>query len=161
MLRGRLIVSFVVGGALALTVAPAWAHTAIRAPETRVVDLPATVLHAGAPSAPVLPVALGVLVALAACASRRRVAMALLLLTAAVGVDAAVHSVHHLNDAKAGAGCVLASSSTHAPAAVADASPVPARLEPNGLAGADAAPLRVVLESSRPDRGRAPPSSAA
>ncbi|PYM85583.1 MAG: hypothetical protein DME13_10370 [Candidatus Rokuibacteriota bacterium] len=99
--------------------------------------------------------------AVAACASRRRVAIALVLLTAAVAVDGAVHSVHHLTDASAAAACVLASSSTHAPAVLSDGAAVvvgPARApEPS----ADLAPLRTAVRSPRPDRGRAPPSSAA
>jgi hypothetical protein len=87
--------------------------------------------------------------------------VALLLLTAVVGVDAAVHSVHHLDDAKASARCPLASSTVHAPAAVAESPGAAAGLEPSGPTAGDSIFVRIALAPSRPDRGRAPPSFVA
>ena len=83
------------------------------------------------------------------------------LLSAVVGVDAAVHSVHHLNDPGAAATCVLASGTTHAPAVLSDG--VIVAVAPTLVRDAypDVAPIRADVRSSRPDRGRAPPSSAA
>src|SRR5436190_584406 len=100
-------------------------------------------------------------VALAVCGSRRRLALALALLSAVVGVDAAVHSVHHLNDPGAAATCVLASGTTHAPAVLSDGVIVAVAPTLVRDAYADVAALRADVRSSRPDRGRAPPSSAA
>jgi len=100
-------------------------------------------------------------VALAVCGSRRRLALALALLSAVVGVDAAVHSVHHLNDPGAAATCVLASGSTHAPAVLTDGVIVAVAPTLARDAYPDVAPIRADVRSSRPDRGRAPPSSAA
>ena len=157
----RLILSLVLLGALTLTAAPAWAHTAAAVAEPLVVETLTVELRAADPSIPVLPVALAMLVVLAACASRRRIAVALLLLTAVIGFNAALHSVHHLDDTKAGATCVLASSTVHAPAVLSDAPLVAAGLESTGAAAIDATSVRLALAPSRPDRGRAPPSSAA
>ena len=163
-----LVASLIAAAALLASAGAAGAHTGapvaeISAPSTA--PSPAIFhiaeLRAVAPVAATLPALLAAAVAVAACASRRRVAIALVLLTAVVAVDGAVHSVHHLTDASAAAACVLASSSTHAPAVLSDGAAVvvgPARApEPS----ADLAPLRTAVRSPRPDRGRAPPSSAA
>jgi hypothetical protein len=167
MVRPR-VASLIAAAALLASAGAAGAHTGalvaeISAPSTapsRAI-LPVAELRAVAPVAAPLPALLAAAVVVAACASRRRLAITLVLLTAVVAVDGAVHSVHHLTDASAAAACVLASNSTHAPAVLSDGAAVvvgPARApEPS----ADLAPLRTAVRSPRPDRGRAPPSSAA
>ena len=58
------------------------------------------------------------------------------------------------------AACMLASSSTHAPAVLTAGAAVAAALAPLPDAHADVAPVRTAVRFSRPDHGRAPPSSA-
>ena len=108
-----------------------------------------------------MPALVAAVAALTVCGSRRRLALALAVLSAVVGVDAAVHSVHHLNDPGAAATCVLASGSTHAPAVLTDGVIVAVAPTLARDAYPDVAPIRADVRSSRPDRGRAPPSSAA
>lgn len=162
-----LVASLVAAAALLMSAGAAGAHTGAPGaqlsaePLAPLAVLPAVDLRAASPVAAPLPVLLAAAVVVVACASRRRTALALVLLTAVVGVDAAVHSVHHLNDPGAAAACMLASSSTHAPAVLTDGAAVVAAPAPAPDAHADVAPIRAAVRFSRPDRGRAPPSSAA
>src|SRR5262249_61438072 len=100
-------------------------------------------------------------VVVAACASRRRLAVALVLITAVVGVNAAFHSVHHLNDPGAAAACVLASGVSHSPGVLTDGAPVVVTPAAAPERHAATRPTGAAVGVSRPDRGRAPPSSSA
>ena len=121
-----LLASLVAAAALLLSAGAAGAHTGAAgseiatAPVATPIVLPAVDLRAAVPASATVPALVAAVVALAVCGSRRRLALALALLSAVVGVDAAVHSVHHLNDPGAAATCVLASGSTHAPAVLTD-----------------------------------------
>ena len=129
------------------------------APETTA-TVPMTTLRPGAPVPATLPLFVAGVLVVVACASRRRMAVALVLVTAVVGVDAAIHSVHHLNDPNAAAACLLASGTSHAPAILTDGTPavVTPAAAPEGHA--TAGPTGAAVGGSRPDRGRAPPSSS-
>jgi hypothetical protein len=165
----RPLIGSLMAAALLLSAGAAGAHTATPDPQidaapvasvavTTVAARPSVeILSTGAPPVPTLPLVLAAAVAVAGCASRRRLALALALLVAIVGADAAVHSVHHLHDSAAAAACALASGSMHATdGAVACVAPEPAH-----DARADGATPPPEVRPSRPDRGRAPPSSAA
>ena len=93
--------------------------------------------------------------------SRRRVALVLVAVCAVVGVDAAVHSVHHLSDPGGAASCALASGSMHAPAILTAAMVDTIVAAPVGEHHGDAAIPSLDRHAGRPDRGRAPPSSSA
>jgi len=162
-----LLASLVAAAALLLSAGAAGAHTGAAgseiatAPVATPIVLPAVDLRAAVPASATVPALVAAVVALAVCGSRRRLALALALLSAVVGVDAAVHSVHHLNDPGAAATCVLASGTTHAPAVLTDGVIVAVAPTLVRNAYADVAALRAAVRSSRPDRGRAPPSSGA
>jgi hypothetical protein len=161
------LTGLVAAAALLLSVGAAGAHTGTPGlqigppPLATPAVAPAVDLRAAVSSAATWPALVAACVALAVCASRRRLALALILMTAAVGVDVAFHSVHHLHDSAAAAACVLASSLTHAPALLSDGAVVVVAPAPAADAGTDAVPLCFAVRVSRPDRGRAPPSSAA
>ena len=168
-----LLASLIAAAAFFLSAGAAGAHTG--APDARIDAVPASsaavqalakqpeveIRHAGAPPATVLPILVAAAVAIGAGSSRRRLSLALALLSAVVGVDAAVHSVHHLHDPGAAASCALASGSTHAPAVLSAGVAVAVAPEPAPEGRADAATRSLALRASRPDRGRAPPFSAA
>jgi len=158
------VASLVAAAALLLSVVAAGAHTGPQisatppaAPDVR----PAADLRAAAPAAVTWPALVAVAVALVACTSRRRLALTVALLTTVVGVDATIHSVHHLHDSAAADACVLASTSAQAPAVLTDVAIVVVAPAPAADARVDVVPIRLALRASRPDRGRAPPSSAA
>jgi hypothetical protein len=167
-----LIAPVIMAAALLLSAGAAGAHTA--APDSQIDAAPVAsvavttvvawpngeILSAGAPPVPTLPLVLAAAIAVAGCASRRRLALALALLVAIVGVDAAVHSVHHLHDSDAAA-CALASGSMHPAAILSDGAVACVAPEPAHDARADGATPPPEVRPSRPDRGRAPPSSAA
>ncbi|HEX3178945.1 MAG TPA: hypothetical protein VHZ49_19870 [Methylomirabilota bacterium] len=91
----------------------------------------------------------------------RLTALALSIVVVLVSADAAVHSVHHLEQGDSAGQCALAACFTQTaaltPGAVAVASPPAAA--PNPALEATQRPPRV--GASRPDRGRAPPSRPA
>jgi hypothetical protein len=164
-----LAASALATAALLIAVGSAGAHPGQPGPTTSAQPAPPLpepvapigALRAAGPAAAPLPLlVVAAAVGVAACASRRRLAVALVLVTAVVGANAAFHSVHHLNDPDAGATCVLASGVSHSPAVLTDGAPAvvtpaaaPERHAATGPTGAGAA-------VSRPDRGRAPPSSS-
>jgi hypothetical protein len=162
-----LTTSLIVAASLLALVGSAGAHTraaVISAPPppahtTAVVS--AAAVPATAPVAAPLPVVVVAATVVALCTSRRRLALMLMLVTAVIGVDAAIHSVHHLNDSDAAAACVLASSVAHSPAVLADGTALVVMLEPAPEGQPTAGDGGAALEASRPDRGRAPPSSCA
>jgi hypothetical protein len=169
----RPLIGSLMAAALLLSAGAAGAHTATPDPQidaapvasvavTTVAARPSVeILSTGAPPVPTLPLVLAAAVAVAGCASRRRLALALALLVAIVGADAAVHSVHHLHDSAAAAACALASGSMHAAAIMTDGAVACVAPEPAHDARADGATPPPEVRPSRPDRGRAPPSSAA
>ncbi|HEV8585759.1 MAG TPA: hypothetical protein VGT02_12380 [Methylomirabilota bacterium] len=165
-----LTASLVAAGALCLSVGAASAHTDQPVPKIDAVPAASraapgpmiqALRRAGTPPATLLPVVVVAAALIAAGSSRRRFSLALALLSAVIGVDAAVHSVHHLHDPGAAAACALASGSTHAPAVLTTAIVVAVAPEPGHDRRADATTPAPTLRASRPDRGRAPPSSAA
>jgi len=172
-----LAASLLAAAALLIAVGSAGAHTARPGPATSAQPRPATSAQPSAPlpaaipsgetlraAGPVAPLPLVLLmgaVVVAGCASRRRLAVALALITAVVGVNAAFHSVHHLNDPDAAATCVLASGVSHSPAVLTDGAPVVVTPAAAPERHAAAGPTGAVVGVSRPDRGRAPPSSSA
>ncbi len=149
-------------------VGSAGAHTraaVISAPpppaQTTTAVVSAAAVPATAPVAAPLPLVVVAATVVALCTSRRRLALALMLVTAVIGVDAAIHAVHHLNDSDAAAACVLASSVAHLPAVLADGTALVVMLAPAPEGQPTAGDGGAALEASRPDRGRAPPSSSA
>jgi hypothetical protein len=164
-----LAASLVAAAALLIAVGSAGAHTARPAPATTAQpspSLPAPMapvetLRAAGSAAPLPLLVLVGAVVVAGCASRRRLAVALALVTAVVGVNAAFHSVHHLNDPDAAATCVLASGVSHSPAVLTDGAPAVVTPAAAPERHAAAGPTGAAVGVSRPDRGRAPPSSSA
>jgi hypothetical protein len=162
-----LTTSLIATASLLALVGSAGAHTraaVISAPPppahtTAVVS--AAAVPATAPVAAPLPVVVVAATVVALCTSRRRLALMLMLVTAVIGVDAAIHSGPHLHDSDAAAACVLASSVAHSPAVLADGTALVVMLAPAPEGQPTAGDGGAALEASRPDRGRAPPSSSA
>ena len=93
-------------------------------------------------------------------AGRRRnvAALALAALLSVAGVEAAIHSVHHLADPESGQSCRVLSGTQHVTGALAETAALcsPARLVETLTAGS---PLTVLpSRSAGPDAGRAPPA---
>jgi hypothetical protein len=161
-----LAASLLAAAALLVLVGTAGAHTGSPAllsapppPAETTATVPVTPLRPGAPVPVTLPLFVAGTLVVVACASRRRLAVALVLLTAVVGVDAVIHSVHHLNDPAAAASCVLASGVSQAPAVLIDGTPVVIGPEASPERHAITGPSGAAIGGTRPGRGRAPPSS--
>jgi hypothetical protein len=159
-MRRRLAAYLVIAAALLLSAGAAFAHSPPAVTPT-VPEAPIAALRPDIAPPSSLAILLVTLASLAAIGSRRRLAIALVVIFAVVAADGAVHSVHHLNEGNSAAHCALAFCFTQTPVLTSAAVSVVTRPEAASDAAIERTQGRMAVGISRPDRGRAPPSSAA